>query len=145
MSDCIIRPLFFTENSITSPVYLGMLKNFVFPQISEVESLIFQQDGIPPHFVVIVSTSLDAQFPGQWIGRVGLFSQPPWSPDLIPMDFFFWCFMKRHRVQRNCAVCCRLATADYSSYCCYLWICWLRYGLKSNIIMMSAGQSTVLT
>jgi hypothetical protein len=71
-----------------------MVKNFVFPQIAEVDSLIFQQDGAPPQFDVIVRTALDERFPGRWIGRGGPINWPPRSPDLTPMDLFFWGYIK---------------------------------------------------
>jgi hypothetical protein len=71
-----------------------MLENFVFPQIAEVDGLIFQQDGAPPHFAAIVRTALDERFPGRCIGRGGPINWPPRSPDLKPMDFFFWGYIK---------------------------------------------------
>jgi hypothetical protein len=58
MLDCIIGPSFI-ENTISSPVYLDMLQRFLFPQTAEVDSLIFQQDGAPPHFGAIVHPALD--------------------------------------------------------------------------------------
>jgi hypothetical protein len=70
-----------------------MLENFVLPQIAEVDGLIFQQDGAPPHFGAIVRTALDEQFPGRCIGRGGLINWPSRSPDLTPMDFF-WGYIK---------------------------------------------------
>jgi hypothetical protein len=96
MSDRIVGPFFFFfhENTITSAVYLDTLENFVFPQISEVDDLIFQQDGAPPHFGAIVRTALDERFPGRWIGRGGPINWPPRSPDSTPLDFFFWGYIK---------------------------------------------------
>jgi hypothetical protein len=89
MLDRIVGPFFFHESTITSAVYLDMLENFVFPQIAEVDSLIFQQDGAPHHFGAIVCTALDKRFPGRWIARGGPINWPPWSPDFTRMDFFF--------------------------------------------------------
>jgi hypothetical protein len=94
MSDRIVGPFFFHESTITSAVYLDVLENFVFPQIAEVDGLIFQQDGAPPHFGAIVRTALDERFPGRWIGRGGPINWPPQSPDLTPMDLFFWGYIK---------------------------------------------------
>jgi hypothetical protein len=87
-SDRIVGPFFFHESTITSAVYLDMPENFVFPQIAEVDGLIFQQDGAPPHFGAIVRTALDERFPDRCIGRGGTINWPPRSPDLTPMDFF---------------------------------------------------------
>ena len=33
---------------------------------------------------------LDTQFPQRWIGRGGVIGWPPRSPDLSPLDFFYW-------------------------------------------------------
>jgi hypothetical protein len=103
MSDRTVGPFFFHKITITSAVYLDMLENFVFPQIAEVDGLIFQQDGTPPHFGAIVRTALDERFPGRWIGREGPINWPQRSPDLTPMDLFFWGYIKdivyRERVE----------------------------------------------
>jgi hypothetical protein len=48
----------------------------------------------PPHFGAIVRTALDERFPGRWIGRGGPINWPPRSPDLTPMDFFVWGYIK---------------------------------------------------
>lgn len=85
MSDRIVGSCFFHKSTIMSAVYLDMLENFVFPQIvADVDSLIFQQDGAPVHFGAIVSTALDKQFPGLYIGMGGPINSPPWSPDWNP-------------------------------------------------------------
>jgi hypothetical protein len=94
MPNRICGPFFFHESTITSTVYLDMLENFVFPQIAEVYGLIFQQNGAPPHFGAIVRTVLGERFPGRWIGRGGPINWTPRSPDLTPMDFFFWGYIK---------------------------------------------------
>lgn len=54
----------------------------------------FMHDGAPPHFSVIVREYLDNRFPNQWIGRGGPFPWPPRSPDLNPLDFFLWGYLK---------------------------------------------------
>jgi hypothetical protein len=33
---------------------------------------------------------LDVKFPGRWIGRGGPIAWPPRSPDLTPLDIFFF-------------------------------------------------------
>jgi hypothetical protein len=88
MSDRTVGPFIFHESTITSAVCLDMLENFVFPQIAEVDGLIFQQDGAPPHVGATVRTALVERFPGRWIGRGGPINWPPRSPDLTPKDFF---------------------------------------------------------
>ena len=41
-------------------------------------------------------------FPGRWIGRRGPVEWPPRSPDLTPLDFWLWGYLKdkvyRHRI-----------------------------------------------
>ena len=37
---------------------------------------------------------MQAAFPGVWIGRGGPIAWPPRSPDLSPVDFFLWGFLK---------------------------------------------------
>ena len=56
--------------------------------------LFFQQDGAPPHWGLRVRQYLDQHFPNQWIGRDGPHVWPPRSPDLTPLDFFLWGYVK---------------------------------------------------
>ena len=37
---------------------------------------------------------LDATFPNRWIGRDGPIPWPPRSPDITPIDFFLWGYVK---------------------------------------------------
>jgi hypothetical protein len=37
---------------------------------------------------------LDRTFPGRWIGRDGPMPWPPRSPDIKPLDFFLWGYVK---------------------------------------------------
>lgn len=54
----------------------------------------FQHDGAPAHFSRHVRHHLDVKYPGRWIGRGGPIPWPPRSPDLSPIDFFLWGYMK---------------------------------------------------
>lgn len=93
----VYGPFFFQEKTINGIVYLDMLDNFLIPQIDnddEERSLHFMQDGAPPHYLSDVRDFLNARFPGTWIGRGGPIAWPPRSPDLTPLDFFFWGFIK---------------------------------------------------
>lgn len=53
----------------------------------------FQHDGAPAHFALAVREYLNERFP-QWIGRSGPVAWPARSPDLTPLDFFLWGFVK---------------------------------------------------
>ena len=52
------------------------------------------QDGAPPHFSCFVTDVLNERYPDAWIGRGGPISWPPRSPDLSPLDFFLWRYIK---------------------------------------------------
>ena len=95
MKNRIIGPFFFHEKSITGPVYQDMLEQFVYPQVADLQpQVIFQQDGAPPHWSLDVRNSLTESFPDRWIGRGGPISWPPRSPDITPLDFFLWGYVK---------------------------------------------------
>lgn len=100
----IIGPFFFDEN-LTGALYLAFLRNTLMPLILELfpsdhnpdvvhDSVWFQQDGAPPHFARDVRQFLDTVFPERWIGRRGPIEWPPRSPDLTPLDFFLWGYVK---------------------------------------------------
>jgi hypothetical protein len=55
---------------------------------------VFQLDDALYHFSHRVHAFMDREFPGHWIVRGGPFPWSPRSPDLIPLDFFFWGFVK---------------------------------------------------
>jgi len=52
------------------------------------------QDGDLPHFSCFVTDVLNERFPDAWIGRGEPILWPPRSPDLIPLDFFLWGYIK---------------------------------------------------
>ncbi|KZC05411.1 hypothetical protein WN55_05441 [Dufourea novaeangliae] len=49
-----------------------------------------QHDGCPAHDDRRVRDALNELYPNKWIGRGGLVSWPPRSPDLTPLDSFLW-------------------------------------------------------
>lgn len=102
LGDHIIGPIFLEEN-LTGPIYLDMLQNRIVPMIIETvrrnpnefhRNVTFQQDGAPPHYYADVRHYLNATYPGQWIGRRGSTEWPARSPDLTPLDFFLWGYLK---------------------------------------------------
>ena len=54
----------------------------------------FQHDGAPPHFADPVRAAITNTFGNRWIGRGGPVNWPARSPDLSPLDFFLWGYMK---------------------------------------------------
>lgn len=108
LGDRIIGP-FFIEGNLTGEVYVQMLNNSIEPSIvHEIETqtdlegnlnlneniVHFQQDGAPPHYALATRQWLDRFYPRHWIGRRGPIEWPPRSPDLTPMDFFLWGYIK---------------------------------------------------
>ena len=82
---------------MTGDKYLEILKNQIFSQLQQLPNLhnfYFQQDGVPPHYSKGVCEYLDETFSLTWIGRRGSINWPARSPDLTPMDFFFWGVLK---------------------------------------------------
>jgi hypothetical protein len=93
----VYGPFFFMKMTITSIVYLDILQQFLISQLDEDDQegrIHFQQDGAPPHYPEEVHECLYTRFPGRWIGRVALIAWPPHSPDLTPLDFLSWRFVK---------------------------------------------------
>ena len=91
----VIGPYFFENENVTGDTYKRMLRYYAFPRLRDYpESMIFQQDGAPPHFALTVRHYLDFKLPNRWIGRAGPISWPARSPDLTPCDYFLWGYIK---------------------------------------------------
>lgn len=90
----LIGPYFF-EGTVTSAAYLEMMQNFAVPEMenNHIGNFIWQQDGAPPHYGLIVRNFLSTTF-REWIGRRGTFDWPPRSCDLTPCDFSLWGILK---------------------------------------------------
>ena len=73
---------------------VSMLQEFFIPEVRKMRSIVFQQDGAPPHFAADVRRFLDKTFPGRWIGRGGPIRWAPRPSDLAPLDFFLWGHLK---------------------------------------------------
>ena len=92
----IIGPIFF-EGNLTGQRYLDFLQHEIENLINNLpnyQNLYFQQDGAPPHNARITTQYLNYRFPNRWIGTNGPVRWPARSPDLTPMDFFIWPFLK---------------------------------------------------
>ncbi|KAJ9589343.1 hypothetical protein L9F63_017448 [Diploptera punctata] len=70
-------PFMFQEPTVTGLMQDGVL-----------HSVIFQQDGAPPHFALCVRAYNNATFPGCWISRAAPRMGASRSPDVTPLDFF---------------------------------------------------------
>lgn len=90
---------FFIQGNLNAATYAAMLTEQIIPALEEIrgeqfDTLKFQQDGAPPHWGINVRNILDEVFPQRWIGRGGPTEWPPRSPDLTPLDFFLWGYLK---------------------------------------------------
>lgn len=98
LGDHILGPYELPSN-LNSDAYLNFLQNGLTNLLDDVPlnlrlNMYFMQDGAPAHFAVQVREHLNAYFPHRWIGRGSEFAWPPRSPDLNPMDFCFWGYLK---------------------------------------------------
>jgi transposase len=93
----VFGPFFFEEN-INGANYLDMLQHRFLPAAQTMPcfgAIIFMQDGAPPHWSLAVRNFLSQTFPNRWMGRGSSnYPWPPYSPDLTPMDFFLWGYIK---------------------------------------------------
>lgn len=77
--------------------YIEMLENEVVPFLKSKRkwrNTVFQQDGARPHTSDFSLRALMRLFPGGIISDRTDFFWPPNSPDLSPLDFFLWGWMK---------------------------------------------------
>ena len=91
-----LKPYFF-EGNVNGENYLDMLREHMIPELKRHRAFnrtIFMQDGAPPHFSLAVRNFLDAQFPDRVISRGFATAWPPRSPDLNPLDYWFWGMLK---------------------------------------------------
>ena len=63
--------------------------------------MVFQNDGTPAHYNRLVTHRLHLTFPERWIGRGGDVQWPPGSPELTPLDFCLWGWMKGEVYKEN--------------------------------------------
>jgi transposase len=97
-NDRFISPPFFFDGNVNSQNYLAMLQTHCIPFLKRKRILsrtFFQQDGAPPHVAKVVKSYLQEVFGGGVISRDFAFRWPPRSPDLNPLDFWFWAHVKR--------------------------------------------------
>lgn len=125
LGNSIVGP-FFIDGNLNGQKYLEMLEQNIVPAINgiaqDLYDPIFQQDGAPPHYHLTVRNFLNERFPGRWIGRRGAIEWPARSPDLTPLDFFFWGFLKSkvyetrpqnvNELRDRIVHCCHLITPD---------------------------------
>lgn len=98
LGDRVIGP-YVLPNRLNSPTYVSFIRDILPELLEDVpleirDNIWFQHDGAPPHFGNVVRDFLDVTYRQQWIGRGGPVPWPARSPDLNPLDFFFWSRIK---------------------------------------------------
>jgi Helix-turn-helix domain (DUF4817) len=95
----LIGPYFYNYK-LTAARYLTFLQNNLFEYIEELpledrlNFKYFQQDGAPAHNALISRNYLNENYPQKWIGTHGPILWPARSPDITPLDFFIWGYIK---------------------------------------------------
>lgn len=98
IDDELIGP-FVLPNRLDQHAYLDFLQNTLPLLLEDVpletrRRMQLQLDGAPAHFARIVRDYLNENYP-RWIGRGGPIAWPPRSPDLTPLDFYLWGYIKQ--------------------------------------------------
>jgi hypothetical protein len=108
-SQKVCGPFFFAEETVADMTYLDMLQLWLMPQLQNIPTFIFQQDGNPTHFLFEVRQYLNTVLPGRWIGHASgndqqLMLWPPRSLEITPCDFFFGDMSKTGYSSHHCHV-----------------------------------------
>lgn len=95
-------------------IYDGRLDRFKYIEILEdvveiirgmsqdfIENMYFQQDGAPAHNSRIATDFLNDHFLHNWIGTNGPIKWPARSPDITPLDYFLWGYVKDEIYKSN--------------------------------------------
>lgn len=98
IGDFIIGP-YELPTRLNGNQYLQFLQNSLRDLLDDIplnlrQNMWFMHDGAPPHYPLAVRNYLDEWLPHRWFGRGSEFPWPPRSPDLNPLDFFFWGYIK---------------------------------------------------
>ena len=100
----VIGPFFFRHN-IDGEDYLQLIDEEIAPALrrlpryrgrrnGQLRRIWWAQDGAPPHRRRIVTDRLTELFGNQVIALNRAVEWPPRSPDLTPLDFFLWGYLK---------------------------------------------------
>lgn len=111
INDRMLGPYFF-QQTLTAERYLDFLTFELIPSLAVIfpndhdpdipgQQIWLQQDGAPPHYARAVREYLNTIFPNRWIGRSGAVEWPPRSPDLTPLDYFAWGYLKERVYQHQ--------------------------------------------
>lgn len=98
VGEYLIGPVFLPAR-LTGEVYRNFLEETLPDFLDDVPlatriAMWFMHDGAPPHFSLVARHFLTATYGDRWIGRGGPHAWPARSPDLNPLDFFVWGYLK---------------------------------------------------
>lgn len=105
----IIGPYFFEDGrghalTVNTDRYCDMIRTFLAPSLQEFSgynsATFFQQDGARCHTTDRSIGALNELFPGKLMSLRGNIKWPPRSPDLSPLDYFLWGYLKS-KVYKN--------------------------------------------
>lgn len=102
----IIGPIFIDGN-LNADKFIRMLNGEISDYLDELSlaayrRVWYQLDGAPAHSTLAVKDRLTEMFGQRWMGRNGPRRWPPRSPDLTPLDFFLWGFIKGEVYKTPC-------------------------------------------
>jgi hypothetical protein len=90
----ILPPAFIEGETVNGERYLRILQEHMLPNLPRRKSVVFMQDGAPPHIAKPVKEFLMKKFGDDIISRHFPRQWPPRSPDLNPCDFFLWGYLR---------------------------------------------------
>ena len=98
IGDYLLGPVVLPRR-LTGQTYLDFLQNMLPLLLEDVplglrQAMWLMHDGAPAHFSINVRRHLNTTFPGRWIERGDPVAWPARSPDLNPLDFWFWGHLK---------------------------------------------------
>lgn len=96
------------QGNLNANLYKRILEDNIIEQLDNmplVESnrAFFQQDGAPAHNSHLIREVLNTNFGENWMGTNGPIRWPARSPDLTPLDFYFWGDLKNrlYKIRSN--------------------------------------------
>lgn len=102
-----VGPVFFNVN-VNGEIYLRLVRDLLPILLNGLQlpehirrDIVYMHDGASAHFANPVRAYLNQHYEGAWIGRGGPIMWPARSPDLNPLDYFFWGHVKQIISQGN--------------------------------------------
>ena len=103
------------EDRVTGQTYLDFLQNELPKQLEDVSlatriAMYLHRDGALSHYIRLVMQRLNYNFPNRWIDSSSTTNWPPRPPDVTPLDFCLWGWMKSEVCRRkvihetNCSI-----------------------------------------